>query len=374
MYVKISQDKLSQMINIAGKGISPNSPLPALSGIKFDIRKDYMECTGSDANISIQVREDKNDSFVYDVEEEGSIIINKSYISEIIKKIDSDVVTMEIGDTTMTRISGNKAQFDINGFRGSDYPLIDFTTPEQSFEMDASLLKTIVSETYFAASFSEARPVLTGINLRNDGETLTVVSTDSYRLARKELKLHIPFEFNITVLAKSLLDIARAFNDDEKVRVAMDSKKAQFFNDRLMIQTRLIDGTYPDTSRFIPASFPYELVLEKRDLISAINRSSFIKSENDQYAILKLSMDEHEIVMSSRSQEIGSSKENLSAESYKGEHLELFFSSKYVSEALNGLEGDKIRIQFAGQVKPFILTSLSDDTTLQLVLPVRAYN
>jgi len=374
MYFRISQDKLSQMINIAGKGISPNSPLPALSGIKFDVRKDALVCTGSDANISIQVCEPKSDSFVYNVEEEGSVIINKSYINEIIKKIDSDVVTFETADTNLIRISGNKALFDINGFKGSDYPLIDFTTPEKSFVMEASLFKTIISQTYFAASFSEARPVLTGINMRSDGENLTVVATDSYRLARKVLPLNIPFEFNITILAKSFADIARSFYDDETVHIAMDGKKAQFYNDRVKIQTRLIDGTYPDTGRFIPPSFAYELVLEKKDLISAINRSSFIKSENDQYAILKLSMDEKEIVMTSRSQEIGSSKETLSAESYSGDHLELFFSSKYVSEALGGLEGEKIRIRFAGQVKPFVLTSLTDDTTLQLVLPVRAYN
>ena len=111
-----------------------------------------------------------------------------------------------------------------------------------------------------------------------------------------------------------------------------------------------------------------------KDLVHAIDRQSFIKNENDLFCILKLSMNENEIVISSRSQEIGSSKENLYYDSYEGKPLELSFSGKYVSDALKGLNGEKVKIQFCGEMKPFILTSLEDETTLQLVLPVRTFS
>lgn len=374
MYFKMSRIDLLNMITIASKAISSNSPLPSLLGIKFDVKNDHIELTASDSDISIKTMKSKNEEGVFEVYEEGCIVINKNYINDIIRKIDSDVVEIEIIDGSLTKISGNTSEFKINGIKSNEYPLIDFNKPAKSFTISSTLLKNIINQTYFATSSQETRPALTGINFSCDGSSMTCIATDSYRLSRKVVEINNDLKFNITIPAKSLLEVARLLDKEEDVEVAITDKKAQFICNNTIIQTRLIDGSYPDTSRFIPNNYDYSLVMNIKDLVHAIDRQSFIKNENDLFCILKLSMNENEIVISSRSQEIGSSKENLYYDSYEGKPLELSFSGKYVSDALKGLNGEKVKIQFCGEMKPFILTSLEDETTLQLVLPVRTFS
>ncbi|MDD6468039.1 MAG: DNA polymerase III subunit beta [Erysipelotrichaceae bacterium] len=374
MYFKMSRTDLLNMLSIVSKAISSNSPLPSLLGVKFDVKSNKIELTGSDSDISIKTTKEKSDDAVFEVYEEGSIVINKNYITDIIRKIDSDVVEFEIIDGSLTKISGNSSEYRINGIKSYEYPLIDFSKPEKQFSISSTVLKNIINQTYFATCVQETRPALTGINFNCDQGKMTCIATDSYRLARKIVNLDEDVSFNITIPAKSLLEVSRLLDKEELVTVSLTDKKAQFICNNTIIQTRLIDGAYPDTSRFVPVSFKYELNMDIKDLLNAIDRQSFIKNENDTFCILKLSMNEDEIIISSRSQEIGSSKEKLNFESYVGEPLELSFSGKYVYDALKGLNGNKVKIQFCGEMKPFIITSLEDDSTLQLVLPVRTFS
>ena len=374
MYFKMSRIDLLNMISITSKAVSSNSPLPSLLGIKFDVKNDHIELTGSDSDISIKTIKSKSDDGVFEVYEEGSIVINKNYINDIIRKIDSDVVEIEIIDGSLTKISGNSSEFKINGIKSTEYPLIDFNKPKDVFTISSTLLKNIINQTHFATSTQEPRPALTGINFSCDGSKMVCIATDSYRLARKVVEINNDLKFNITIPAKSLLEVSRLLDKEEDVEVAITDKKVQFICNNTIIQTRLIDGAYPDTSRFVPNVFDYSLVMNIKDLVQAIDRQSFIKNETDLFCILKLSMNENEVVISSRSQEIGSSKENLCVESYTGNPLELSFSGKYVYDALKGLNGERVKIQFCGEMRPFILTSLEDETTLQLVLPVRTFS
>ena len=112
--------------------------------------------------------------------------------------------------------------------------------------------------------------------------------------------------------------------------------------------------------------------MDREDLINAIDRTSFIK--NDNMTIIRLQCSSDEIVMMNKSQEIGESREILHADKYEGEPLDISFSGKYVSEAAKVLKGQSIKIEFTGEMKPFVLKNTMDETILQLVLPVRTYN
>ncbi|MCF0111310.1 MAG: DNA polymerase III subunit beta, partial [Erysipelotrichaceae bacterium] len=308
---------------------------------------------------------------VYDT---GSIVINKNYIIDIVRKIESEVVEVEIMDGSLTKISGGTAEFNINGIKASEYPLIDFNKQPMEFTIDAKLLKSIVNQTAFATSTQETRMSLTGINFKCDGSTLECTATDSFRLAKKVVEMDCPLSFNITIPAKSIVEVSRNIDDEQTVTVSMSEKKAQFIYGGTIMQTRLIDGAYPETNRLIPQEFSYELTIGIKDVINAIDRQSFIKNETDQFSIVKLSMSEEETTISSRSQEVGFSVETLNVETYSGDKLDISFSGKYMMDALKGLNGEKVHMCFCGVMKPIVLKSLEDESCLQLVLPVRTYN
>lgn len=373
MNFKISKKVLYNALSVVSRAISSNSPLPWLSGIKFDAAGKQLILTASDSDISIRKVIDasypETNLVIYT---EGSIVLEARFILEIVRKIDADDVQFEIVDGFLTKISGQSSEFNINGMNPDDYPAIDFNKADKQFRIDADVLLKVITQTSFASSDKETRPVLTGVNFKCDGTQLECVATDSFRLAKKAIEVSDYNQFNITIPAKSLAEVAKTLERDEKVLVCISDRKAQFWIENTVIQTRLIDGAYPETNRLIPTQFDYELVIDSRDLLNAIDRASFIKSEG--VSIVRLTMNEREVIMSSRSLEVGSSKEVLKAISYKGPALDISFSGRYVYDAARVLNGSLIKVQFSGEMKPFILRNIEDDQVLQLILPVRTYS
>lgn len=373
MNFKISKRVFFNALSIVSRAISANSPLPWLSGVKIEIKKGELILIGSDSDISIQkVIQANPDEYVFEVKQEGSIVIEAKYILEIVRKIDADEIMIEVVDGNLTKISGHSAEFIINGMKSSEYPQIDFTMPSKQFEIKADMLLKIITQTSFATSDKETRPVLTGVNFKSDGKVLECVATDSFRLAKKTIQLGVDNQFNITIPAKTLSEVAKTIEKDLDIVVCVSDKKAQFWIDNTVIQTRLIDGLYPETSRLIPSEFLYELTIDSRDILNAIDRASFIKSEG--ISIIKLSANANEIIISSKSSEVGSSLEKIKPIHYKGNPLEISFSGRYVFDAVRVLSGSVIKIEFSGEMKPFIIRNAEDDTVLQLILPVRTYS
>lgn len=373
MNFRISKRVFYNALQIVSKSVSSNSPIPALSGIKIEVNNDSIVLVGSDADISImKTLQASDEELRLVVRETGSIVIESKYILEIVRKIDVDDIDIQIIDGCLTKISGGSSKFEINGMRASEYPTIDFSRPSQQFTIDADKLLKIISQTTFATSDKETRPVLTGVNFKTNGRQLECVATDSYRLASKKVELENESNFNITIPAKSLNEVSKIIEKDSSVLVCVSDRKAQFWIENNLIQTRLIEGAYPETSRLIPQNFDYELMVDSRDMLNAIDRASFIKNEG--VSIIKLSLSNNDVVISSKSQEVGSSTENLSVISYEGSPLDISFSGRYVFEAIRVLSATTIKIQFSGEMKPFIIRNDKDDSVLQLVLPVRTYN
>lgn len=371
MYFKVSKKQFLNALSTAARAISNYSPLPAFSGIKIVAEKDELILTGSDSDISIQTKVLKSEDCVLQINDMGSIVIEAKYILEIIRKIDADVIEFEMIDGSLSKISGKSAEFKINGMNAQDYPMIDFSKPSEAFSMKNDILKKVITQTSFAVSDKETRPVLTGVNFSCTDQVLHCVATDSYRLAKKTVELDKTVKFNITIPGKSLAEVVKTLETDGEVEIAVNDKKAQFIIDETIIQTRLIDGVYPETSRLIPLSFDYELTIDARDLLGAIDRASFIKS--DGVSVIKFALSEDECILSSKSLEVGSSTEILSSASFTGSPLEISCNGRYVFDAIRALEGELVKFSLCGEMKPFIIQSVSDDSVLQLVLPVRTY-
>lgn len=374
MNFKISKNVFYNYLQLVSKAISSNSPLPALSGIKIDVEKNKIILTGSDAEISIkkELDNEKYDDLNLVVIEEGSIVIESRYLLEIVRKIDSNEISFELIDGSFIKIVGKATEYKINGMRSTEYPSIDFNKPSKSFEIDSDVLLKIINQTTFATSDKEIRPVLTGVNFNIKNNVLECVATDSYRLAKKVVDIDTDLNINVTIPAKSLNEVAKSIFSDGKITISLNDKKAQFYIDGTLVQTRLIDGSYPETNRLLPNEFVNVMIVESRDLISAIDRAVFIKNEG--VSIVKLTLSQEEVVISSKSQEVGSIQEVLNVESLTGKDFSISFSGNYMLDAIRYLQASKIRISFSGDMKPFIIDNPEDSSIIQLVLPVRTYN
>ena len=369
MNLKIKRLTLLNELSKVTKAVSVRSPLPVLTGIKFDLLEDRLVLTGSDSDITIQTTIYKDDDFT--IVEPGSVVLSARYILEIVRKIDSEFIDIEIVDGLLTRIKGSNSEFNLNGTAATDYPNIDLSKKGTHFLINSLELKNIISQTKFAASDRENKPVLTGINFKAHDGILECVATDSYRLAKKTIDLQEEMSFNITIPKSSLDELSKIIESDETIEIYVSDRRVLFVYNHVLINTRLIDGSYPDTSRLIPNSNISTLTLDTTYLLSAIDRVSLIS--NEQNNIIKLDMNEEEMLLSSFMQEIGSVEENLVNAFYKGQPLSISFSCKYLSEAIKSFGPEKVEISFTGEMRPFIIQAMEHKEIVQLVLPVRTY-
>ncbi len=367
MNFKIKRLELLNALTKVSRAVSMKSPLPVLTGIKFDLQENELILTGSDSDITIQTHITENIEII----ETGSVVLSSRYILEIIKKIDSEFVHIYIVDGTLTRIEGANSRFDLNGTSYMDYPRIDLSQSGAHLQMNSQNLKNAIEQTSFATSEKETRPVLTGVNFKAKNHVLECIATDSYRLAKRVLTIESDISFNIIIPKKSLIEISRIIEKDEIIDLYVSDRKVLFILDSALIQTRLIDGTYPDTSRLIPDEYNYSMIIDSISLLNSIDRASLLS--NEQSNIVKLSMNEDNVMLSSYSQEIGSVEENLSKAFYKGDSLSISFSAKYLTDAIKSINSEKVRILFTGEMKPFIIKDFESEDIIQLVLPVRTY-
>jgi len=369
----ISRNVLEDSLNIVSKAVTNKTPIAVLTGIKFDLDERGLTLTGSDTDLSIStfIPVENNSKQNITVFSTGSCVLNARYVTEIVKKIDSDRIEIELIDSTLIKITDQKSNFSLNSINVADFPFIDFNFDNNVILMKGDLLKQVIAQTIFATSIKETRPILTGINFKIDGNVLEAVATDTYRLAKKRVTLGDSAYVNVTIPNKSLNEVSKIISGNEEVTIDFFEKKVLFKVGNTIISTRVINGVYPDTSRLIPENFDYKLTTMTNDLVSAVDRASLLSTDGNN--IVKLSMNNERIELSSRSQEIGSVVEKISNYEYLGSKLDISFSAQYIEEAIKAIGSNEVELSFTSEMKPFIIKNKEDNTVVQLVLPVRTY-
>ena len=371
MNFKIAKREFMDVLTLQARALASNTPLPALSGIKIVDSEDALSLTSSDSNISIKTVLKVGDNTTLTILEEGEIVIESKYLFEIVRKIDSELISIEVMDGTLTKISGGNSEFKINGIRDFEYPEINFEfTSGYPFKLDTKLFSDIIEQTSFACSDKEIRPVLTGVNMKAENGKLHVNATDSFRLASKTVDVDQELKFNITVPAKYLSDVLHSIVGEESISIIIDSQKICFLFKNSRIQTRLLDDAFPDTAKLLAGTFTQVLTVNSKNLINAVDRSSFIKSDGKN--IVRLSINANQIDITCSSQ-MGSSYEKIDVISYEGQPLNISCSGKYLIDALRAIRSDVAVISFNGELRPMVIKPDKDSDVVQLISPVRTY-
>ncbi|KGR75457.1 DNA polymerase III subunit beta [Ureibacillus sinduriensis] len=378
MKFDIMRDRLLDGLNNVMKAVSSKTTIPILTGIKIDVTDEGMTLTGSDADITIQtfIPVEEDGEQLINISETGSIVLQARMFNEIVRKLPTNDVEIQVANGLQTHIRSGKSEFHLIGSDASEYPLLPEVSTDQQFTMPADLLKAIIRETVFAVATSESRPVLTGVNWQINGNELNCIATDSHRLARRKVSLEqLPADVNSVVIpGKSLNELNKILGDSTNpVQIVITSQQVLFKADNVLFFSRLLEGNYPETSRLIPEEYKTNITINGKSLLQAIDRASLLAREDRNNVVRFETFDDNIVEISSNSPEIGKVEEQIQVETLEGENLKISFSAKYMMEALKAIDGQDVVIQFTGAMRPFILRSVHDDAILQLILPVRTY-
>lgn len=376
MKLTIKKDLLLDGLNKVSKAISTKNLIPVLAGIKFDLKKKKLTLTASDNDITIQTIVTSANEEDFRVEKEGSIIVSGKYMLDIVRKLPDRYINIEVFDELKILIYTENSEFNLNGISEDEYPNINLDESKKKVTINNKVFKSIVNQTAFASSNEETKPVLTGINFNIVGDVLECNSTDSYRLANKVVKLEKSSEenFNIVIPSHNILEFTRILDDDEEGNVEMhiSNNKVLFIYKNLKFQSRLINGTYPNTSNLMPKEDFLIVYTKLNDLYNVIDRASILTSDKDKN-IVTLETNGNVLTLKSSSQEIGRVEEKMNITKSNEEEIRISFSAKYMMEALKSFSTETVEIHFVGEIKPILVKSREDETLTQLVLPIRTY-
>ena len=375
MKFTIKNELLLDSLLKVSKAISTKNLIPVLAGIKFELKKKKLTLTASDNDITIQsIIESTNDED-FKIEKEGSIIIQGRYILDIVRKLPAEYINIEVIDDLKILIYTENSEFNLNGISDSEYPNINLEESKKKVELSAATLKSIVYQTAFASSNEESKPVLTGINFNIVGNVLECNSTDSYRLARKVVKLGKSSDenYNIVIPSRNLIEFTKILNsDDDNVELHIFNNKILFKTGNLKFESRLINGTYPNTSNLLPNDSLLVVSTNLSDLYNVIDRVSILTSDKEKN-IVTLEIEGNTLTLKSSSMEIGHVEEKMLISKNNEENIKISFSSKYMMDALKSFQTENIDLHFVGEIKPILIKSEDDETLTQLVLPIRTY-
>ncbi len=313
-----------------------------------------------------------------DVIEEGGTTAPAHTLYDIVRKLpDGAQVQMEYGsDDPRLILRAGRSQFALSCLPREDFPLLAAGELPHQFSIDVSDLQKLVERTKFAISTEETRYYLNGIFFQiseddNSEPVLRAVATDGHRLARMDVPLpsgadEMP---GIIVPRKTVLEISRLLESAEGlVHIGVSDAKIQFEFDGIELTSKLIDGTFPDTSRVIPDNNDKVLSINAREFAQAVDRVSTISA--DKTRAVKLNLERDNLTLTVSNPEAGNATEEMMVD-FPADPLEIGFNARYLLDITSQLHGDEARFFLADSGSPTIIRDTEDDVALYVLMPMR---
>ena len=372
MKFSIEKNILLENLNNVVRGISTKNVIPVLNGIKFELKDDGLTLMASDSELTIESFIESK--LIKNIESTGTIIISSKYILDIIRKMPSDIINFEMQDSLKIKIYSDFNQYNLNCLDPNDYPNIKLITHKDPVTIKADILKEVINQTSFAISSQELRPILTGLNLKINGDLMEVIATDSYRLAKKNIKLEQPslVDVNIVIPGKNVVELEHILVDDDEVSMNVFNNRVLFEYKNLKFQTNILSGNYPNTSNLIPTEFEIIVQAKKAEFMGAVDRAALLTQGKDKN-IIKMKIENKEMVINSFASEIGKTEEKVQIDTDEKSNIDISFSAKYMMDALKSIKDEEILILLNNDVKPIVIKSLTDESLIQLILPIKTF-
>ena len=365
--MKFSCEKalLQAAISTTSRAVSPKSSIPALEGILLEAGND-LRLTGYNLETGIRT------IVPADIREEGTLVLGARLFGEIVRKLPDDIVTFQ-SENYMVNIKCGMSEFNILGTDPEEFPELPTVEYQNSLILPQSRLKAMISQTLFAVSDNESRPIHTGSLFEVDSEGLTIVSVDGYRLALRHEsidKKEGAETFSFVVPGAALSEVEKICSDvDEPASVTQGARHVMFKVGDTMLVSRRLEGEFLAYRQAIPRNNTIHVEGETRALLSSIDRVSLIISDKLK-SPLRCVFDSNLLKISTKTA-IGDAYDECPL-SGDGGGLEIGFNNKYLMDALKAAPADKERLELTTGVSPcVILPTEGEENFLYMVLPVR---
>lgn len=363
MKTECSVEKIKNAVSQAERVTGKNLTLPVLNSILLIASGKSLKLRSTNLSIGIEIEVPAK------IEKEGVLAVSGSVLNGIFSNVSqNENVLLEDKDGNLL-VKTKKSQIKLKGAPSEDFPTIPIVNGTE-FEIEAKKLIDGIKSVYYSSSVSDIKPEISSVYIYTNDENIVFVSTDSFRLAEKKVKVRGVEDISgILIPFKNVSEIIKVFGDSfGSIKVCFNKNQISFSSDNIYLTSRIIDGIFPDYRQIIPKEASTEVVVLKQDLLNALKLSNVFSDKFNQVN-LKISPKAKLLELSSNNNDVGENKTSLDAV-LKGEDVELSFNYKYFLDCFQSITTDSVSIRLSGSSKPIVISSVSDSSFTYLIMPM----
>jgi DNA polymerase-3 subunit beta len=376
MKVTVNQQQLAHCVSMVSRAVSPRSTLPVLSNIliKTDNGRLRLSATNLELGITCWIGAR--------IETEGAITVPARTITDLVSNLPNDQVVLTLDNSTQTLNvrSGSTSEANIKGIDAEEFPPIPEPNLEEGIALNVTNFKEMVQQVAFAATTDEARPVLTGVLLKLDGDHITMAATDGFRISIHEDDIPnvVPRSIEAIIPARALIELSRIISSGKDDSLVMtfprDRGQVIFHVDDLELASQLIEGSFPDYRAIIPQNFKTHTLLSTAGLLKACKQAEIIAREGTNVARLNIVPETDEaspgtLEISAQSEQTGTSEVLVDA-SVDGVPLLVAFNVRFLREVLEVIKADNVWLETNAANTPGLIHPQGDEHFKHIIMPM----
>ncbi len=363
MKLSCTQENLAAGLALVGPVAARGGTLPILGNILLEAREGALTLSATNLEIGVTAHVRGK------IEQEGTFTVLGRLFHDYVNLLPKENVALALAGEHLSIRAGNQ-QTKIHGLSAEEFPVIPRIEGASATALDAAEMHEALSQVLFAVAASDARPELSGVLLRFSADALTVVGTDSYRLAERTVPLKSGSNEprDAIVPLRTMQELARILGAvSGELSIAASENQILFSVEEAELVSRVIVGTFPDYRQIIPTASKTTVTLGKEPLSRAIKSASLFCRQGLNHVSLQFSSDR--ILVSASSSQAGENMIEVPA-NIQGADVDIVFDYRFLLDGLAAIPGSDVVIALNTSANPGVLTP-QENGYLYLVMPIK---
>jgi DNA polymerase-3 subunit beta len=367
--LSVMQENLARGLSVVSRAVSTRSTLPVLANVLLKTEDAGLKLTATNLEIGITYWVPGK------IESDGATTVPAKLLTDYVNALQGgERIDLELLGGETLHLRSGRFESHIKGISADEFPAIQTAGDRPTTRIAQNILRTALEETAFAAASDEARPILTGVLARFEGDTVTLAAADNYRIAVKTIPIldAVP-ETSVVIPARALNELARVLSDVEQpidIVLAQARNQILFHLDGIDLVSRLIDGQFPNYQQVLPQSHTTRAVLDREELLRAVRPAALIAHESANIVKLQIESNGESGVTVSANAEVGDHVGQVEA-AVEGDGTTIAFNARYLADVLTNVEADQFALELNGPLSPGVFKPVGDDRYVHVVMPVR---
>ncbi|MEU4346849.1 DNA polymerase III subunit beta [Streptomyces sp. NPDC023838] len=373
MKIRVERDVLAEAVAWVARSLPARPPAPVLAGLLLKAEDGALSFSSFDYEVSARV------SVEAEVDEDGTVLVSGRLLADICRALPNRPVEISTDGVRATVVCGS-SRFTLHTLPVEEYPALP-QMPTATGTVPGEVFASAAAQVAIAAGRDDTLPVLTGVRIEIEGDTVTLASTDRYRFAVREFlwKPENPDASAVALVpAKTLLDTAKALTSGDTVTLALSGSGAGegligFEGAGRRTTTRLLEGDLPKYRTLFPTEFNSVAVIETAPFVEAVKRVSLVAERNTP---VRLSFEQGVLILEAGSSDDAQAVERVDAH-LEGDDISIAFNPTFLLDGLSAIDSPVAQLSFTTSTKPALLSGKpaldaeADDAYKYLIMPVR---